>query len=866
MTTIHPHDRLAAAGITTWARSGLLFLLLGGCWARAAEFRGWWVDTFHPAVRNAAEIAQLVAEARLARFNAVIVEVRKRGDAYYDSRFEPKASDVDAGFDPLAELVRQAHSTTLGPRLEVHAWIVTYNIWNNRTTPPPQTNHPYRLHPDWLTQSFEGATWDGHNYAFDPGHPAVQEHTYNVAMDIVARYDVDGLHFDYIRYAGREWGYNPAAVARFNAASGSSGKPALDDSAWLEWRRSQVTGLVRRVGLSAFAVKPALKISAATITWTPSGTTYAQWLGSAAYSDVLQDWRGWMEEGLLDLNIPMAYFRQEQNAADWTQWSRFAKEHRYGRHLALGPGTYLNTISNSIVQIRSTRTPTATAPGAEGVSCYSYAVPAKDGVSRTEFTRALTQRTAYDTNTMPVFAVADTAPPMPWKTTSGPSALLGYVRDARTGQGIAGAQVELCTSPPGRLVTDANGFFGLRNATAGVAWVASSVPGFSNVLHAVDLVPGQASRVEFLLKPADAALVPMDVSVSPGTSSAWISWRTETPTEGQVIFGLGGAWGASGGIASDGRRATNHAVFLGDLRPGPAPDPGEYGLRIVTWNERGTNGSELHTLRPAWPVVRDETSARYTGSWTYVTNTPSVERAYRRASVTSSASPTAVLVWSLPIQTPGLYDVSVVYPAGVSGSTAAPFEIESRAGKRIVTLNQSSGGGAYRTLATGVRYLRGDTAIVRLRNNTSGAAGSYVLADAIRWTFQAGQDPPPTGQVPEWWSSHFFGQPVGPDEDPDADGYSNAAEFVLATVPTSLTGRFEVWPDAPATGTGRVVFQPYRAGRVYRLEARDDWETAAWTLVADAALSGVPPEGAVFRDPFPASTRRFYRVVAALEP
>ena len=108
-----------------------------------------WADTFHAGLRNSAETTALIAAARAANCNAVFVEVRKRGDAYYRNGFEPVATDVVAGFDPLADLIARGHTGT--PRVEVHAWLVVYNIWNNQTTPPTQPTHPYNLHPDWPT-------------------------------------------------------------------------------------------------------------------------------------------------------------------------------------------------------------------------------------------------------------------------------------------------------------------------------------------------------------------------------------------------------------------------------------------------------------------------------------------------------------------------------------------------------------------------------------------------------------------------------------------------------------------------------------------------------------------------------------------
>ncbi|MCI0352488.1 MAG: family 10 glycosylhydrolase, partial [Acidobacteriales bacterium] len=191
-----------------------LWLFLCGCTvsAQTPEFRALWVDTFHSGIKSGAQITTLVNDLRTGNFNAVVPEVRKRGDAYYNSAYEPKATDMTIA-DSLTDLIAKAHNTNGGQqRIEVHAWIVTFNIWNSQATPPSEPTHPYNLHPDWLTQNDAGTQWDGGNYAFDPGHPEVQRHTFNVAMDIISNYDVDGFNFDYIRYAGNTWGYNPVTV------------------------------------------------------------------------------------------------------------------------------------------------------------------------------------------------------------------------------------------------------------------------------------------------------------------------------------------------------------------------------------------------------------------------------------------------------------------------------------------------------------------------------------------------------------------------------------------------------------------------------------------------------------------------------
>jgi uncharacterized lipoprotein YddW (UPF0748 family) len=496
----------------------------------AEELRGLWVDTFHPALRNETEARQLVADARRGGFNALFVEVRKRGDAYYDSRFEPRATDVGPGFDPLQRLLGLAHDITAGPRLEVHAWIVAFNIWNQRTVLPPQVNHPYRLHPEWLTRDSAGNRWDGANYAFDPGHPGVQQHTFNVAMDLVSRYDIDGLHWDYIRYAGQQWGYNDVAVQRFNARFNRTGRPATTDAAWRQFRRDQVSALVRKVYLTAFVLKPHLKISAATITFAPGITTTAQWPTSAAYSDVLQDWRAWMEEGILDFNLPMVYFRQREHAEAFGRWNTFIKDHQYRRRAAIGLAFYLNPLAHTLQQIDLARRPSPRGASAVGVLAYSYANLATDQAASqvlTALTEPSTSRPLppFDTPADPVAA--------PWKLSPLTGHLKGFITRSSDASPIDGATVTVCGSAELNLTTDATGFFGAVDLPTGGYQVRISAPGFEPLAADVDIGGAEVAHLEFPVTAVDPAN-PGDVRASAGARSAVISWTSPLPTQGWI--------------------------------------------------------------------------------------------------------------------------------------------------------------------------------------------------------------------------------------------------------------------------------------------------------------------------------------------
>lgn len=476
----------------------LLLLAVVPCARAADELRGLWVDTFHPALREEDEARQLVADARRGGFNALFVEVRKRGDAYYDSRFEPKATDVGPGFDPLQRLLGLAHDITEGPRLEVHAWVVAFNIWNQRTVPPIQPNHPYRRHPEWLTRTHSGARWDGENYAFDPGHPGVQQHTFDVAMDLISRYDIDGFHWDYIRYAGKEWGYNAVAVSRFNERFRRSGRPSPRDPEWLQFRRDQVTALVRKVYLSAFALKPQLKLSAATITFAPGVASTEQWPTSDAYSDVLQDWRAWMEEGILDLNLPMIYFRHPEFPDAFSNWTTFTKDHQYRRRAAIGLGFYLNSLSNNLVQLDLARRPSPSGNSPAGVLIYSYAGLAVD-VPNPECLNALTQPSPLATQ--PPFASPASVVSTPWKFSPKTGHLKGFVTRTADSSALEGATVVLRGPVESTLLSDATGFFGAVDLPVGDYQVRVSTAGWETATADVTIRGADVAHLEFPLSP-----------------------------------------------------------------------------------------------------------------------------------------------------------------------------------------------------------------------------------------------------------------------------------------------------------------------------------------------------------------------------
>ena len=295
-------------------------LLVGGCgrsvFTGKREARGVWMSRFEYATektRNNPEagrelIRSVFERARHARFNMVFFQVRGNADAFYRSQFEPWSALLtgtlgqDPGWDPLAVAVEEAHR--LG--LELHVWVNTFPIW--RGTAPPSETSPRQIlsdHPDWVVCDSAGIPMkiEGNDYVWgSPGNPELRKHILDVVGDIVGRYDVDGVHFDYIRYpegtTSRGYSRDSMNVARFMSLEANPYRIA-----WEHWQREQVSQFVFDAYNMMTGMKPWIKMSAAVIgKYTGKGWT--------AYDAVYQDPRRWMELGKIDFIVPMVYWER----------------------------------------------------------------------------------------------------------------------------------------------------------------------------------------------------------------------------------------------------------------------------------------------------------------------------------------------------------------------------------------------------------------------------------------------------------------------------------------------------------------------------------------------------------------------------
>src|SRR5437870_1072094 len=166
----------------------------------------------------------------------------------------------------------------------------------------------------------------------------------NAATSIVRNYNVDGINLDRIRYPDGNlgslvpsWGYNPTALARFRAETGRTDTPSNTDPQWTQWRRDQVTGIVRRVYLESTAIKPQVRVSADVITYGYGPQTTGSFENTRAYAEQLQDWRGWLREGILDTAMLMNYKRDSlaNQHQMYEEWNEFATDNQHRRSVAI---------------------------------------------------------------------------------------------------------------------------------------------------------------------------------------------------------------------------------------------------------------------------------------------------------------------------------------------------------------------------------------------------------------------------------------------------------------------------------------------------------------------------------------------------
>ncbi|TWI80212.1 putative secreted protein (Por secretion system target) [Lacibacter cauensis] len=311
------------------------------------ELRAAWLSTFlnldwpSAAVRTVQQVkdsvTKLIDMQQQTGINAIYFQVRSECDAMYAGSAEPWSSSITGtqgvapadGFDPLQFMIAECRKRGI----EIHAWFNPYRAVNNyNNIGSYAANHVARTHPEWLLAQ-------GSLRILNPGIPAVRDYVISIVMDVLRRYDVDGIHYDdyFYPYPGAG-GTN----ARFNDNATFAAYPRgfTDQN---DWRRDNINLLIQRSYDSIKTVKPWVKFGVSPFgIWRnkKSDAAGSATTGLQSYSEIYADTKKWLEQGWVDYVTPQLYWSIGFTNADYAALIPWWNSVANGRHIYSGQAVY----------------------------------------------------------------------------------------------------------------------------------------------------------------------------------------------------------------------------------------------------------------------------------------------------------------------------------------------------------------------------------------------------------------------------------------------------------------------------------------------------------------------------------------------
>ncbi|MGE3175452.1 MAG: glycoside hydrolase family 10 protein [Planctomycetota bacterium] len=337
------------------------------------EFRAAWVATVDnidwpsrkglPTAAARAELLALVDEASALGLNALVFQVRPSADAFYRSEREPwsewlcgaQGQAPQPAWDPLAELLDYAHLQGL----EVHAWFNPFRARHPAAKSPDAAEHVLRRMPDACV-TYGSYRW------MDPGDPRAADWSLAVIADVVARYDVDGIHLDDYFYPYPEKGAPFPDEGSYRGYRQGGGTLARAD-----WRRANIDAFVWRLQRDTHQQKAWVKVGISPFGIARPGVPRGIQAGIDQYEELAADVLGWLQRGEVDYLAPQLYWPIDQEPQSyavllpWWCGQNTARRHLWpglsaGRALAAKAPWRADELGQ---QIEMTRAQTATSPG-----------------------------------------------------------------------------------------------------------------------------------------------------------------------------------------------------------------------------------------------------------------------------------------------------------------------------------------------------------------------------------------------------------------------------------------------------------------------------------------------------------------------
>lgn len=257
------------------------------------------------------EFVEILDKLKSANINTILLQTRIRGTVIYPSDIEPwdgcmsGTPGTSPGYDPLAFAIEECHKRGM----EIQAWIVTVPVgkWNALGCKNIRKKYPKLI------------VREGSGGYINPENPMASTYIADICKEIVSKYDIDGIHLDYIRYP-ENWKYN---ISKNKA-------------------RENITAIVRSISYEVKHLKPWVKLSCSPIGKHNDLGRYSS-RGWNAYTKGCQDAQNWLKLGFMDQLYPMMYFRGNQFypfAFDWN-------ENCYGRTIVPGLGIYFLSSTES---------------------------------------------------------------------------------------------------------------------------------------------------------------------------------------------------------------------------------------------------------------------------------------------------------------------------------------------------------------------------------------------------------------------------------------------------------------------------------------------------------------------------------------
>jgi uncharacterized lipoprotein YddW (UPF0748 family) len=307
------------------------------------EFRAVWIATVanidwpknntDSVDKEKADFIEILDSYKKLNYNAVIVQIRSNGDAFYPSELAPWSRNLTGKegkapspyFDTLEWMINEAHNRGF----EFHAWLNPFRATSGSNTEILSKKHDLIKHPDWMIK-YAG------KYYYNPALPEVQNHLTKVVEEVVEKYDIDAIHFDDYFYPYTVDGEKFNDTASFNKYG--NGADLAD------WRRANVSAFVKQISTSIKKIKPWVQFGISPFgVWRnksvdPRGSDTQA--GQTNYDDLYADPLVWMENNWVDYILPQLYWSLDHPKASYAKLLKWWSENAKNSAVYIGNSTY----------------------------------------------------------------------------------------------------------------------------------------------------------------------------------------------------------------------------------------------------------------------------------------------------------------------------------------------------------------------------------------------------------------------------------------------------------------------------------------------------------------------------------------------